>query len=72
MTLIQQTISSTSSITTLDTSRFIADAADDDEDSQNDVKSDVTKLNDNEMSNIDDHSLSACDEPKNAEGDLKA
>ncbi len=72
MTLIQQTIASTSSITTLDTSRFIADAADDDEDSQNDVKSDVTKLNDIEMSNTDDHSLSACDEPKIAEGDLKA
>ena len=72
MTLIQQTMGSTSTITTLDASCCIANAADDNEDNQNDVRSDVTQLNDViEMSNSDEHSFSACDEPNNAEGDTK-
>lgn len=61
MTLIQQTIGSTSTITTFDASYYVAE--------DDDVRSDVTKLNDVDMSNIDDHSLSACDEPNNVEGD---
>jgi hypothetical protein len=62
LTLIQQTIDSTSTITTFDASCYIAE--------DDDVRSDVTKLNDVDMSNIDDHHfLSACDEPNNVEGD---